>query len=133
MRIVLDTNVLISGVLFSGPPARILDASRIGTVQFVTSPEILTEYSEVVASLSHDFPKVPVRRIIEMIAVHAEMVAAPPLVNSVCADPDDDKFLACALAAGVKTIVSGDKHLLQVSGYEGIQVMRPSRFISECL
>ena len=53
--------------------------------------------------------------------------------EQICADPDDDKFLACALAGKCKTIVSGDKELLKVSGYRGINVMRPREFLEKYL
>lgn len=51
------------------------------------------------------------------------------MTEPVCDDPDDDKFLACAIASGTKIIVSGDKHLLRVSGYQGIEVLKPKTFI----
>jgi predicted nucleic acid-binding protein len=61
--------------------------------------------------------------------------AFPPerLERQVCIDPDDDKFLACAVASGARTIVSGDKHLLSVSGYRGIEVLRPRAFLERYL
>ena len=55
------------------------------------------------------------------------------LEGQVCADPDDDKFLACALASGARIIVSGDKHLVDVSGYRGIEVLRPRAFVDRYL
>ena len=51
------------------------------------------------------------------------------LESRLCADPDDDKFLACALASGAGTIVSGDKQLLRVAGYRGIEVLRRRVFL----
>ena len=53
----------------------------------------------------------------------------PALSEQVCDDPDDDKFLACALASETKMIVSGDKHLLRVSGYKSIEVLKPKAFV----
>jgi uncharacterized protein len=49
-------------------------------------------------------------------------------MRRVCADPDDDKFLACALASGARLIVSGDEHLLAVNGWQGIEVIKPRAF-----
>jgi predicted nucleic acid-binding protein len=57
--------------------------------------------------------------------------SAPPLAEGICDDPDDDKFLACALASESRIIVSGDKHLLKVSGYKGIEVLRPRKFLEK--
>ncbi len=65
--------------------------------------------------------------------VKSEVATAPDLPEPVCVDPDDDKFLACALASKVKYIISGDKHLLQVTGYRSIEVIRPSEFIDNYL
>jgi len=55
------------------------------------------------------------------------------LPEPVCDDPDDDKFLACAIAGKCNVIVSGDKHVLKVSGYRGIEVVRPRKFVDEYL
>lgn len=61
------------------------------------------------------------------------MIAATQLTESVCDDPDDDKFLACALASKAKVVVSGDKALQRVSGYRGIQVLSPTTFVAQFL
>jgi len=55
------------------------------------------------------------------------------LPEKVCDDPDDDKFLACALVSGCKLIVSGDKHLLKVSGFGNIEILRPRDFVEKYL
>ena len=55
------------------------------------------------------------------------------LKQPICEDPDDDKFFACALASGSKVIISGDKHLLKVTGYQGIQVLKPREFVDKYL
>lgn len=93
MTIVLDTNVLISGIFFAGPPGRILD--------------VLTATCEICLAI--------------------------PLPEQVCSDASDDKFLACALSAGVSTVVSGDKGLLAVSGFQGIEVVKPKVFVEKHL
>lgn len=133
MRIVLDTNVFVSGIFFSGPPYRILKAWNAGTLDLVVSDEILSEYKRVAAVLALEHPPVNVRPFIEMVERRAILVDAVGWLQPVCEDPDNDKFLACALAGGVGTIVSGDRHLLKVSGYQGIAVMRPREFVDEYL
>jgi len=97
MRIVLDTNVFISGVFFSGPPFQILKAWRDEKVHLVISQEILEEYQRVGE------------------------------------DPDDDKFLACAMAGKTKFVISGDKQLLKVSDYRGVKIITPRKFVDEYL
>jgi putative PIN family toxin of toxin-antitoxin system len=125
VKVIIDTNVFISGVFFSGPPYKILEAWRDGKVQFVVSSEILQEYHRVGGILGEEFPGIDVSRFLELLTVKSEVVTAPDLPEPVCVDPDDDKFLACALAGKVKYIISGDKHLLQVTGYRGVEVIRP--------
>ena len=67
----------------------------------------------------------------EFIAMHAVRVTAKSLPGQVCTDPDDDMFLACAIASGAKVVVSGDKALQETSGYEGIKVCSPRDFVDD--
>lgn len=133
MKVVLDTNVFISGVFFSGPPSKILKGWRDGRFILVLSPEILEEYRRVAEALSKKYPPVDLTELLELIVVEADMIQAGPLKEPVSADPDDDMFIACALASGAKLIVSGDKHLLDVDGYGGIEVLNPKAFVDRHL
>lgn len=128
MRIVLDTNVLVSGVFFGGIPGRILQAWRDGKIQIVLSPEILDEYREVLDELAASHPGIDVRRFLDLVIVHGDLVVGASLSEEVCDDPEDDKFLACAVSTAADCVVSGDKHLLKVSGYRGIVVLKPRAF-----
>jgi uncharacterized protein len=133
VRIVLDTNVFISGIFFSGPPYRILQGWRDGRVQLVLSPDIFEEYQRVAEILHKQFPAVDLSGLLELVLVEAEMCQVEALSEKVCADQDDDKFIACALSSGSKIIVSGDKHLLDVNGYEGIEIIKPRTFVDRHL
>jgi len=133
VRIVLNTNVFVSGVFFSGRPYQILKAWRDGKVQLVISQEILEEYQRVGETLAYQFPGVDLGPILELVTVKAELTQAPSLREPVCDDPDDDKFLACALASNSEVIISGNKHLLKVSGYCGINILRPRKFLDDFL
>ena len=133
MRLVVDTNVLISGAFYPGPSSRILDACMRGKFQLVLSPDIIDEYTRVGEEFTRKRPNVLFARYIEVLISTALLVQAPALPKPVCEDPDDDKFIACALAGGAKVITSGDKHLLSVSGYAGIEILRPRRFEDEYL
>jgi len=131
MKVVVDTNVLISGLLFSGTPARIFKVWRRRRIRFVLTPEILEEYVRVCNVLQEQFPEVELSAILQAIAAKSDLIQAPALAEAVCDDPDDDKFLACAVAGKTKIVVSGDRHLLKVSGYRGIRVLTPREFVNE--
>lgn len=133
MKIILDTNVLISGIFFSGPPAQILQAWRDSTIKIILSEEILVEYQRVAEELSYKFHEVDIEKIIELITIYGEFFEIKNISVSVCEDPDDNKFLECAIASNCKLIVSGDKHLLDVTGYQGISVLKPRDFIDNHL
>jgi len=133
VRVVLDTNVVLSGVFFGGVPGEILSAWSRGRFDVVVSAEVLDEYERSGVALAQSKPRMleawaPVMR---WIAEHALVVDAEPLVEGVAADPDDDVFLACALAGGARAIVSGDRHLKAVSGWRGILVLAPRRFMDD--
>jgi putative PIN family toxin of toxin-antitoxin system len=133
LKIVLDTNVFVSGAFFRGPPYEILKAWREGRIQILMSAEIFEEYQRVGEHLSNDFPGVDIGAFLELLGINTEFVSPEKLQNPVCDDPDDDKFLACAIAGKSKVVISGDKHLLKVSGYKGIKVLRPREFVERYL
>jgi putative PIN family toxin of toxin-antitoxin system len=114
VKIVLDTNVLMSGMFFTGSPYEILRAWRDGRIHLVISTDILNEYQRVAEELARQFPDVDVSRILDLLTVSAQIIQAPPLPEPVCSDPEDDKFLACAVAGSAKYVVAGDKQLLKV-------------------
>jgi putative PIN family toxin of toxin-antitoxin system len=133
VKIVLDTNVLISGIFFSGLPFTILKAWRDRHLRIAVSAEILEEYRRVGMRLSKEYRGVDLEPFLALLAVEADVVLAPPLPEPICEDPDDDKFIACALASRCKMIVSGDKLLRKVSGYKGIKVFTPRLFVEHHL
>ena len=98
-------------------------------MKIVLSQEILEEYHRVAEELVDQFPRVDLRSILELLTIKAELIPSYTLVESVSDDPDDDKFLACALASKTKVVISGDKHLLRVSGYQGVEVVMPRKFV----
>ena len=129
MRIVLDTNVLVSGVFFGGPPGKVLEAWRDGQVEVVVSREIIEEYVRVGHRLSSRFPGVDMKPVLDLLVASAMLVKAPPLPELVCRDSDDDKFIACAVAAEAKYVVSGDNDLLEISPCGAVVVVRPRALI----
>ena len=129
MKIVLDTNVLISGIFFTGTPFRILELWRAGRFRIILSEEIYGEYCRVVAELAAKFDGLEADAFLELIFSESEIIDAPSLGKQICEDPDDDKFFAAAVAGGAKVIVSGDHHLLKAGGFRNIEVVRPREFL----
>ena len=111
---------MFSWVFFAGPPCRILEGWRAGRVQLVISHEILEEYQRVGDILAVQFPGVDLQPRLDLVTMNAEIFSDKIIAEPVCEDPDDDKFIACAMVSGCKIIVSGDKHLLKLSGFGGI-------------
>lgn len=133
MKVVIDTNVFISGIFFKGPPFEILDAWRCGIIEIVLSPEILEEYQKTSRELVSKFQPIDLDAWLELFTVNATISASSSLPKQVCTDPDDDKFLACAIASGSGLVVSGDKALLKVSGYQEVRVLTPRNFVDRYL
>ncbi len=133
MKVVVDTNVVISGVFFGGMPSRVLEAWRDGEFDLVVSPEVLEEYRRVGEELTARFPGVSLAPFLALLVMNAEIVEAPGLSDQVSRDRDDDKFIACAIAANCQTIISGDKDLLEVTGYQGLKVVAPREFLESVL
>ena len=129
MKIVMDTNVLISGIFFTGPPYQILKAWQKGKITFVVSEEILLEYQRVANELSLKFPTIDIRKILQLITIHSEIVNTHGYGVTICEDPDDNMFISCAVASKSKVIVSGDKHLLKIVSYQNIRVLKPREFV----
>ena len=133
MKIILDTNVFISGIFFSGPPSQILKAWQNKSFQIVLSEQILIEYQKVADELSSKYPQVDIAPIIELVTIHGQLIDAQGIDISICEDPDDDKFIECAIAGKCDIIVSGDKHLLNLAGYKSIKILRPREFVEQYL
>jgi putative PIN family toxin of toxin-antitoxin system len=133
VKVILDTNVFVSGIFFNGPPFQILKAWNDGKIQLIVSPEILEEYRRVGEILAENYPNIDLKPLLDYVNRNTEVYDVPPLLESVCDDPDDDKFLACALASEITIIVSGDRHLLKVSGYRKIEVLKPREFVNKYL
>ncbi len=134
MRLVLDTNVVASGLFWDGHPATLLDAAQLAEIEIFTSRPLLAELASILPR--HKFAKVIAASglsIEELVLGYAELatvVEPAQIALTIAADADDDEVLACALAAQVDVIVSGDKHLHTLGGaYLGIQIVRPAEAV----
>lgn len=90
MRVVVDTNVLMSGVFFGGVPGRILEAWRDGKLTLVVPPPVLEEYHRVGAVLAAQYQGVDLSPILALLTVHVDVVQPAALPEPLCDDPDDD-------------------------------------------
>jgi putative PIN family toxin of toxin-antitoxin system len=120
-------------LFFNGVPGKILENWKSKQLSLVASPPILEEYQRVLRRLQviYNFSKID--SFWNLFTSNILLVDAPPSPNFIKDDPDDDKFIACAIASEVKIIVSGDKHLLNISGIYGIEILRPSDFVKKYL
>jgi len=133
VRIVLDTNVLMSGIFFSGPPASILATWAEGRLELLATVEILAEYRRVGSRLSWQYPSIDVKPVLDLIVRESRIVEPFPVPADACDDVDDVKFLACAISGRAACVVSGDRALLRASGHEGIEVVTPRDFLARFL
>jgi putative PIN family toxin of toxin-antitoxin system len=127
MRIVADTNTVLSGLLWQGPPRRLMDLARQRVFTPCTSSTLLAELAEVIAR--DKFAQrvlaagLSAAELVQDYTRLAQIVEPQPLPAPASRDPDDDHVLACALAAKAEIIVSGDKDLLDLREYQGIPIL----------
>jgi putative PIN family toxin of toxin-antitoxin system len=133
MRVIIDTNVLVSGIFFKGPPYSILQAWRDGLVQLVVSNSILSEYSETTKRISLKYPAIDISSLLELLTIKSEVVAEKVIDKKISRHQLDDKFIHCAKAGKVLIIISGDKHLLELHPYENIEILSPTVFTNRFL
>jgi uncharacterized protein len=115
VRIVIDTNVLLSAFLWGGTPQRLIERVRANALELVISQALLTEFSHVIARPKFDAILTRTTRtpqhVVDQLQALCEVVIAPPLAQAVCRDPKDDIVLACALAGSAHLVASGDDDL----------------------
>ena len=129
MRVVIDPNVFISGIFWGGPPSDILSLWQKKKITLCLSPEILQEYQRVAEHLSNKYPSIDISRIIELVTIHGQVFPNQTLEQPICRDPDDDKFIACALVANAQYLISGDKDLLDITQPLKTQIIKPREFL----
>lgn len=128
MRIVIDTNIVVSGIFFGGKPAELLKLVLLGrSISAVATREILSEYQATIDYLlgkyngrKLNFTPVPLFSAMEIINSASNI--------ALCRDPDDDKFISCAIDGKCLYIVSGDKDLLALKEYQNVQIVTVAKF-----
>lgn len=128
MKVVLDTNILASGIFWKGSPSLILEMWTKGTIQVFTTLEMLQEYRKTLEDLDR-LPEKPFARNWLLFAIQNSTIVSPKTSVKICRDADDDKILDCAIAADAKFIISGDKDLLTLVQVQSIRIVSPTAFL----
>jgi len=130
VRIVIDTNVFISAVLFGGEADKILFLGRERKITILISKEILDEYIKVLAYPKFKLTDEEIKSIIgEELLPFVTIVNVSSRIKHIEADPEDDKFLSLAVDGKADYIVSGDRHLLDVKGYKKFEIVTIKKFL----
>jgi putative PIN family toxin of toxin-antitoxin system len=131
MKIVVDTNVLVAAAYNARSASRrIIDAVGEGRVVLIVSPAVLAEYDFIVArAVRSSAQRSRIAEVIERARV-AHPTSSPRVVPD---DPQDDKFLAAALAGEAEVVVTNDRHILELDRYEDVCIMRPGTFARQFL
>ena len=130
INVVLDTNVFISSIFWTGNPHRIVELALDKTIQVYTSLEILTELERV---LKNSFKQDTqfIERQIALILEYALVIQTNQRVEIIKEDQDDNKIIECALAAKADYIISGDHHLFDLKEIFEIRIVKPKEFLEE--
>ncbi len=127
MRLVLDTNVVASGLLWNGAPAQLIDAARTDDIELFSSRVLLAELTRILRRAK--FGKIIAASgmlLDELVLGYAELVTLVAPVEiplTILRDPDDDHVLSCAVAAHAEWIISGDHDLLDFKTFRGIPIV----------
>ena len=129
LRVVFDTNVLVSAIGFGGKPWNCLVLAFIGDVEMVTADAAIAEFERVLGYDRLPFTEAEQEQYPELIRTEATVVDPDTSVQVIDDDPDDDLFLEIALEAEAEYIVSGDPHLTELGSFRGLDIVSPSEFL----
>lgn len=134
MRIVIDTNVWISGLLWRGPSWRLLKLAEAGAIEICVAHAMLLELEEVLGYPQfeprlEELDQSPAQLTLYALSLALAFDVSRPPRPIVVDDPDDDIFLVCALAADAEFLVTADRHLLRFGSYEGISIVKVDEFL----
>jgi len=129
LRVVLDTNVLISAVLFGGKPRQILEKAIRGEIRLCLSEPILDELKGVLQRSKFGYSPEMIQFILMELTGIADFVNPTESLHVILEDPDDNKILECAVEAKAHYVITGDLHLLKISRYLNIEVLNAGAFL----
>jgi putative PIN family toxin of toxin-antitoxin system len=132
VRVVLDTNAVISALLFSGVSSKLVSLWQNGLITPLLSREILDEYLRVLSYPKFELSENEIKELIqEEILPYAEVVKPKRRLRVIQRDPADNKFLECAVAGKASVIISGDKDLLSLGRYRQVHIQSPAQFLAD--
>jgi len=131
MRIVIDTNIIASGIFFGGLPNKLLQLVISEKIEAIGSNEITDEYYKTFGYLLSNKNYIPKEGISVCSIVEKMKIIFPKSKVKVCRDPNDDKFIDCAIDGKCKYIVSGDKDLLDIKNFENIKILTVRDFLKK--
>lgn len=126
MKVVFDTNVLISAFISKGTPYLLMKKAMEDKFSLIISPDIFEEFRNVINRKKFHLSNEQIEDATIILFRISEMVKPQKRVSVIEADPDDDRVLECALSSNADIIVSGDSHLLSLPVWEGIRIIKPS-------
>jgi uncharacterized protein len=130
IKVVIDTNVIISALLFGGIPGGLMRLWKSGRIKPLASKEIIDEYIKVLAYPKFELSEVEINYILyNEILPYFDMIKIKDSPVIIKVDPSDDKFIHCAKAGKAIAIVSGDQHLLSLKSYQEIKILTPTKFL----
>lgn len=130
MKVVLDTNVLVSSTLTErGKPFKILKKAESGDIELFISPGIIQELEDVLMRDKIPFEEKSVKEFVEKIISISTVVVPEESFEVIDKDPEDDKILECAVDSNADYIISGDSHLLDLKDFRGIKILSPDKFL----
>jgi putative PIN family toxin of toxin-antitoxin system len=129
-RVVIDTNVMVSALLFKGSLSKIVDHWKEGKIIPLLSKETFNEFKTVLEYPKFSLTAQEIKTIIEEeVLPYFEVTDIVNRVKGACRDSDDDKFIACAVSAAADFIVSGDRDLLDMGKYKSVKIISASEFL----
>ena len=129
-KAVLDTNVLISAIVFGGIPRKILNEVINGRLKVAISREILHEIQGILLGKKFKYPEEVVNVITNQLAILCEIVSPVQRVEIVRSDPADNRIIECALEAKAQYIITGDSHLIELKVVHRISILTPGEFLA---
>jgi putative PIN family toxin of toxin-antitoxin system len=129
LKVVLDTNILISAILFGGKPRQILEKAIRGEIRLCLSEPILEEFRGVLGRSKFGYSPEMIQFILTELTGIADFVNPSETIDVVLEDSEDNRILECAVEAKANYIISGDSHLLKLSRYRNMEVLDAAAFL----